>query len=63
MIRWLALGALAAGAAQADIRAAAYLEPTGAYGHNVVPDGEYAQLSFELDDGTRLTTDAEGGVY
>lgn len=63
MIRWIALGALAAGAAQADIRAAEYLEPTGAYGHYVVPGGEYAQLSFELDDGARLTTKAEAGVY
>ena len=64
MIRAIGLvAALLAGAAQAEIASATYQYPTSAYGHNVVPGGEYARLQFELRDGTTLATDAVDGVY
>ena len=63
MIRCIALAFGVASASQADIRSAEYSDPTSAYGHNVIPGGEYAQLSLELEDGTRLLSQAVGGVY
>ena len=49
----LAMGLFAnAMAAQADqILSAAYVTPTGAYGHGVLPGGEYAALEITTDTG------------
>lgn len=64
MIRYLVLAAsVLAAPANADITAARYVLPTDAYGHGVVPGGEYAGLEFEIDGRRLLATAAIGGVY
>ncbi|MBV7377896.1 FG-GAP repeat domain-containing protein [Maritimibacter dapengensis] len=46
-----------------DIRGAAYVEPTDAYGHGALANGEYAGLEVAYDDGTRNTIRFDGAVY
>ncbi len=54
---------LAAAGAQADgIEAARYVSPTGIYGHNVVPGGEYAALEITTAAGA-TTVSYEGAVF
>lgn len=46
-----------------DITSARYLEPSSAYGHNAVADGEYALLEITLSDGARKTFRFDGAVF
>lgn len=46
-----------------DISGASYVEPTEAYGHGAVKDGEYAGLRIDYDDGSHNTITFKGAVY
>lgn len=46
-----------------DITGAAYVEPTDAYGHGALANGEYAGLRVAYDDGTQNTIRFDGAVY
>lgn len=55
---------LAALPAQAkEIVSARYVEPTDAYGHGALADGEYAGLELRYGDGTRNIFRFEGAVF
>lgn len=63
---WLAAAALAATAAipaAAEVLSARYADPTGAYGHGVLPGGEYAGLEFRLSGGRVLGAAPHRAVY
>lgn len=46
-----------------DIASAAYVEPSEAYGHGAVRDGEYAGLRIDYDDGSQNTIRFDGAVF
>ncbi|MAM62574.1 VCBS repeat-containing protein [Maritimibacter sp. UBA3975] len=53
-----------AGAAQAkDVSGASYVEPTDAYGHGAVKNGEYAGLRIDYDDGSHNVIRFDGAVF
>ena len=54
---------LAAPLAAQDIGGAGYVEPTDAYGHGAVAEGEHAGLRIALTDGTAQTIRFDGAVY
>lgn len=49
--------------AAAEVLSARYISPTDAYGHGVLPGGEYAGLAFHLDGGRVLHSAADRAVY
>lgn len=57
----LALAPLAAEAK--EIAGARYVEPTKAYGHGALKNGEYAGIRIDYDDGSQNTLRFEGAVY
>ncbi|MBY6135234.1 VCBS repeat-containing protein [Nocardioides marinus] len=59
---WLA-GLSPAAEVAAEIASARYVEPTRAYGHGVLPGGEYARLEIRLRDGRRIRSTPERAVY
>lgn len=59
----LAVALVAAGPVSADIEAAFYDNPTSAYGHDVLPGGEYASLGFRLSDGREIGVGTFNTVY
>jgi hypothetical protein len=59
----LALALIPAQVAAKEIVAAAYVEPTDAYGHGALAGGEYAGLELRYGDGTRNIFRFEGAVF
>ncbi len=66
----LMLGALHAGAAQAEpcfpgptVKDAAYVDPSRAYGHGAVANGEWAHLRYRVDGQTVTVAPLEGVVF
>lgn len=47
----------------ADIAAARYVDPTDAYGHGAVKNGEYAALEVTLSDGRRVSVHYQDAVF
>lgn len=60
---FLALALIPAPAAAKPIVAAAYVEPTEAYGHGALAGGEYAGLELHYADGSRNIFRFEGAVF
>lgn len=57
-------GVLVPHAAEAkDIAGARYVEPTTAYGHGALKNGEYTGIRIDYDDGSQNTLRFEGAVY
>lgn len=46
-----------------DIAGAAYVEPTGAYGHGALAGGEYAGLRIDYDDGSHAVLRLAAAVF
>lgn len=46
-----------------EISGASYVEPTDAYGHGAVKNGEYAGLRIDYDDGSHNVIRFKGAVY
>lgn len=64
IIRLVVSACLAAGAAEAkEISGASYVEPTEAYGHGAVLNGEYAGLRIDYDDGSHNVIRFDGAVF
>lgn len=59
----LVAGGLSPDVAMAEITGAAYGAPTTAYGHGVVPGGEYQGIEFTLDGTRKIGNAVLGGVY
>lgn len=61
---WIALALSVSGPAIAkEIAGARYVEPTDAYGHGAVKNGEYAGLRIDYDDGTHNVIRFDGAVF
>ena len=59
----LACALLGAGPAAAEVLSARYVTPTDAYGHGVLPGGEYAGLEFTLSGGRLIGAGTYQTVY
>ncbi len=63
LVAALVMGAISPKPSLADITTATYEIPTSAYGHGVVPGGEYEGVEFILDGRRKIGNAVLGGVY